>query len=117
MSYSVKIKYIFSVISICYRCRYLYQYIAEEYSDDHIKFDPKAIRVFNIDIEVCEHCGGQVKVMASIEDPAVIGHILKHLKHKANGASAKGRARSGVAWRPDLALRWTGSKEALSEPY
>jgi hypothetical protein len=40
-------------------------------------------RVFNIDIEVCEHCGGQVKVIASIEDPKVIELILKHLKHKA----------------------------------
>jgi hypothetical protein len=40
-------------------------------------------RVFNIDIEVCEHCGGHVKVIASIEDPAVIEHILKHLKQKA----------------------------------
>jgi hypothetical protein len=40
-------------------------------------------RVFNIDIETCEACGGQVKVIASIEDPAVIEHILKHLKQKA----------------------------------
>jgi ribosomal protein S27E len=40
-------------------------------------------RVFNIDIEVCELCGGQVKVIASIEDPTLIAHILKHLKQKA----------------------------------
>ena len=64
-------------------------------------------RVFNIDIEVCEHCGGQVKVIASIdksagepicttdvalgvghrevtnEHPKVIEQILKHLKQKA----------------------------------
>ncbi len=40
-------------------------------------------RVFNIDIEVCEHCGGQVKVIASSEDPKVIEQILKHLKQKA----------------------------------
>jgi hypothetical protein len=40
-------------------------------------------RVFNIDIEICEHCGGQVKVIAIIENPAVIEHILKHLKQKA----------------------------------
>ena len=39
-------------------------------------------RVFNIDIEVCEHCGGHVKVIASIEDPTVIAHILKHLEQK-----------------------------------
>ena len=40
-------------------------------------------RVFDIDIETCERCGGHVKVIASIEDPAVIEHILKHLKQKA----------------------------------
>ena len=39
-------------------------------------------RVFNIDIETCESCGGRVKVIASIEDPSVIEHILKHLKQK-----------------------------------
>ena len=43
-------------------------------------------RVFNIDMEVCERCGSQVKVIASIGDPAVIVHILKHLKHKAASA-------------------------------
>ena len=36
-------------------------------------------RVFKIDIEICEHCGGAVKVIASIEDPAVIKKILEHL--------------------------------------
>ena len=40
-------------------------------------------RVFTIDIEVCEHCGGHVKVIANIEDPAVIEQILKHRKQKA----------------------------------
>ncbi len=39
-------------------------------------------RVFNIDIEICELCGGQVKVIASIEDPTVIALILKHFKQK-----------------------------------
>ena len=69
-------------------------------------------RVFNIDIEVCEHCGGHVKVIASIdksagqpicttavarrvrhrdvtnEYPKVIEQILKHLKQKAAKADA-----------------------------
>ena len=39
-------------------------------------------RVFGIDIETCERCGGKVKVIASIENPAVIAHTLKHLKQK-----------------------------------
>ena len=40
-------------------------------------------RVFNIDIETCSECGGAVKVIACIEDPAVIKRILDHLRHKA----------------------------------
>jgi len=38
-------------------------------------------RVFNIDIETCKQCGGAVKVIACIEDPAVIKQILDHLQH------------------------------------
>ena len=36
-------------------------------------------RVFNIDISVCEHCGGTLRVVACIEDPEVIRRILDHL--------------------------------------
>ena len=39
-------------------------------------------RVFGIDIATCERCGAKVKVMASIEAPAVIAPILKHLQQK-----------------------------------
>ena len=39
-------------------------------------------RVFNIDIEVCGHCGGSVKVIACIEDQDVIDSILAHLREK-----------------------------------
>ena len=40
-------------------------------------------RVFKIDILTCEHCGGAVKVIASIEDPVVIKKILDHLGRRA----------------------------------
>ena len=40
-------------------------------------------RVFNIDIETCERYGTKVKIIASIEAPAVITHTLKHLQQKA----------------------------------
>jgi hypothetical protein len=43
-------------------------------------------RVFNIDIETCERCSGQVKIIACIEDPAVIERILAHLKGKEPSA-------------------------------
>jgi hypothetical protein len=36
-------------------------------------------RVFDIDIEKCSHCGGQLKLIAAIEEPAVIERILTHL--------------------------------------
>jgi hypothetical protein len=39
-------------------------------------------RVFNIDIETCSECGGDVRVIASIEDPVVIQKILAHLDKK-----------------------------------
>jgi len=45
-------------------------------------------RVFNIDIAVCEHCRGQVKIIASFDDPKVIELILKHLKQKATKIDA-----------------------------
>lgn len=62
-------------------------------------------RVFHIDIETCLQCGGPVKVaapahpcargisasmhvIASIEDPAVIKKILKHLKQKGETQDA-----------------------------
>jgi len=40
-------------------------------------------RVFKLDLTSCENCGGQVRVIACIEDPAVIGRILAHLDRPA----------------------------------
>ena len=39
-------------------------------------------RVFNIDVSICEKCGGDAKVIACIEDQAVIDKILAHLRKK-----------------------------------
>lgn len=36
-------------------------------------------RIFAIDIETCPHCGGKLRVIACIEDPALIHHILIHI--------------------------------------
>ena len=36
-------------------------------------------RVFDIDIERCPHCGGQLKLIAAIEEPTAIVRILTHL--------------------------------------
>jgi len=39
-------------------------------------------RVFNIDVDICQHCGGRVKVLACIEDQSTIDRILNHLERK-----------------------------------
>jgi hypothetical protein len=39
-------------------------------------------RVFNIDVSLCPKCGGEARVIASIEDQAVIDKILAHLMKK-----------------------------------
>ena len=39
-------------------------------------------RVFNIDIETCQACGGAVRIIACIEDTIVIEMILTHLDKK-----------------------------------
>ena len=35
-------------------------------------------RVFAIEIETCQRCGGKLEVIASIEDAELIGRILEH---------------------------------------
>ena len=45
-------------------------------------------RVFKIDIEICNSCGGHVKIIACIEDPVVIEKILTHLDKKDASAAA-----------------------------
>ena len=44
-------------------------------------------RVFRIDIETCRHCGGALRIIASIEDPAVIKRILDHLAQRTGQRS------------------------------
>jgi hypothetical protein len=44
-------------------------------------------RVFDIDIEICSECGGDVRIIASIEDQAVIQKILAHLDDNATSAA------------------------------
>jgi hypothetical protein len=44
-------------------------------------------RVFDIDVETCSECGGDVRIIASIEDPMVIRKILTHLDGKAFSAT------------------------------
>ena len=63
-------------------------------------------RVFDIDIEHCPNCGGALKIIAAIEDPAVIAKILTHLElTRPRPAPLTGAATrsvpSGLIPRPD----------------
>ncbi len=50
-------------------------------------------RVFQIDIELCPHCAGTLRVIASIEDPKVIARILAHIVAR-DGAHGPGQPRT-----------------------
>ncbi len=39
-------------------------------------------RVFNIDVTVCRHCQGAMRIIACIEDRQVINKILAHINRK-----------------------------------
>ena len=45
-------------------------------------------RVFDIDVTTCCECGGDVKIIASVEDPTVIQKILAHLDDNATSTAA-----------------------------
>ena len=45
-------------------------------------------RVFAIDVETCRQCGGKLRVIASIEAPAVIERILEHLGRDAGSVDS-----------------------------
>ena len=45
-------------------------------------------RVFHIDIQTCQACGGAVRIIACIEDPVVIAQILTHLGNRSATAQA-----------------------------
>jgi len=40
-------------------------------------------RVFGIEIQGCMRCGGKLRILASIEEPALIARILSHLERAA----------------------------------
>jgi hypothetical protein len=36
-------------------------------------------RVFDLDVLACPRCGGRLRLIATVENPAVVGKILAHL--------------------------------------
>lgn len=59
-------------------------------------------RVFDIDVQTCEACGGAVKIVAAIEDPVAIRKILDHLE--GQGAMPEAYYRPAVRAPPTRQL-------------
>jgi hypothetical protein len=53
-------------------------------------------RVFRIEIERCEHCGGAVKIIACVQNRLAIAKILTHLR-EASGAQSSMTSPPGAA--------------------
>ncbi|MDF1565525.1 MAG: transposase [Deltaproteobacteria bacterium] len=60
-------------------------------------------RTFQVDLTICEGCGGRVEVLAVITDPRVIRRILKHL-HLATNPPPRGSVTLGARGPPGGAL-------------
>jgi hypothetical protein len=59
-------------------------------------------RVFGIEIDSCARCGGQLRIIASIEDPEFISRILAHRRER--GAEAAPVSSLGPRAPPQSAL-------------
>jgi hypothetical protein len=56
-------------------------------------------RAFEMDVRACPRCGGRMKVIATIEDPATIHRILAHLGlSEMAGEPLAARAPPGDDW-------------------
>ena len=44
-------------------------------------------RAFAIDVLACPHCGGRLRLIGTLHDPAVIRKILAHLEIAPSGPS------------------------------
>ena len=56
-------------------------------------------RVFDLDLQHCPNCGGELKIIAAIQEPPVIEKILTHLELQARApprALARGQALQGA---------------------
>jgi hypothetical protein len=60
-------------------------------------------RVFRIDIERCARCGRKLKIIANIEDPALIGRILPHRElHSTSSARCRAHHRPEPSGSPKI---------------
>jgi hypothetical protein len=55
-------------------------------------------RVFAVEIEVCPHCGGAMRIVGFVSEPAVITQILAHLER--GGIDARAGPWASIAAAP-----------------
>jgi hypothetical protein len=60
-----------------------YHGVLAPHSQHRAAVTPAHQRVFDVEIERCTRCGGQLKIIASIEEPQLIAKILSHLESVA----------------------------------
>jgi len=72
-------------------------------------------RVFNIDIEVCDRCGGTVKVIACIEDQDNIDRILDHLRRKKHDTPVRSLLAPPTRAPPGTLSLFAGKEPALPQ--
>ncbi len=53
--------------------------VAEQKKKTRISWARLLKRIFGVDVETCNLCGGKVKIISAIEDPKVIKKILDHI--------------------------------------
>ncbi len=72
-------------------------------------------RVFGVEIECCARCGGQLKIIASIEEPQLIAKILSHLERAAPEQYQSGLplGARGAAWAVQPAVNWRISPDFI----
>ena len=74
-------------------------------------------RVFSIDVEVCKHCGGRVKVLACIEDQPTIDRIPNHLDKKGDWLTPMSLLPEGRAHRELARISDQGQPGISSQSY
>jgi len=58
-------------------------------------------RVFTIDVTTCGHCGGTVRIVASVEEPTAVRVIFAHIEK--HGALQKAHYRPAARAPPAVA--------------
>ena len=58
--------------------------------------------MLNMEASTCSACGGPMKIVASIEDPLVIGKMLSHLEDRSSAPVSATRALGARAKPPGL---------------